>query len=58
MLPVLMLSPSKPPQKYSAKNVASITLTMLEEGESEAKICRVTGLIRKELQLLKHGLKE
>ncbi len=34
-----------------------IAMKMLKEDEPEAKIIRITGLSRKELQLLKRGLK-
>ena len=37
---------------------SKIALHMLQEGETEAKICRVTSLTRKELQLLKRSLKK
>ncbi len=35
-----------------------IAMKMLEEDEPEAKIIRITGLSKKELQLLKRGLKD
>ena len=35
-----------------------IAMRMLKEGEPEAKITRITGLSKKELQLLKRGLKK
>ena len=44
--------------KGHAAERSKIALAMLKEGESEAKICRVTELSRKELQLLKRSLKK
>ena len=40
-----------------AEGRADIAMRMLEEGEPEAKISRITGLSQKELTLLKRGLK-
>ena len=37
---------------------SKIALAMLKAGESEAKICRFTGLSRKELQLLKRSMRK
>lgn len=41
-----------------AEERSKIALAMLKEGESEAKICRMTGMSRKELQLLRRSLRE
>ena len=40
-----------------AEERSQIALAMLKEGDPEAKICRITGLSRKELALLKRGMK-
>ena len=43
--------------KGKAEERSKIALNMLKGGETDAKICRITGLTRKELQLLKRSLK-
>ena len=40
-----------------AEERSQIALAMLKEGDPEAKICRITGFSRKELTLLKRGMK-
>ena len=44
--------------KGKGKASRDIALRMLKEGEPEAKISRITGLSKKELQLLKHGARK
>ena len=43
-------------EQGKAEERSQIALAMLKEGEPEAKICRFTGLSRKELALLKRSL--
>ena len=41
-----------------AEGRSEIAIAMLKDDEPEAKICRLTGLSRKELQLLKRSLRK
>ena len=42
--------------RYALRIAAGLYLAKLNEGEPEARLCRITGLSRKELALLKRSL--